>query len=674
METLLYNISQVLGITIIHSLWQGLLIYFMLRIVLLFSAQLLASKKYLLALTSLVAITGWLVYTLFTEIAIYNWLAVKPATLLAMPLILELPAGVGRFNDQTIRYYYSIEEYLPYITGIYIIGLLFNTGKLVLGRCKINQIKQSMSIDINLQRRLDKFTEMLGIDFKINVGLSELVDVPCMIGYFKPIILLPFTLSTYLGAEEIESILLHELAHIKRNDYLVNMAQQVVSILLFFNPCAQLINRIINEERENSCDDLVVRATPNPIIYAKALLKLEQTRENNMKLAMAATGKKYQLLSRIERIMKTKKPAASIRPALLAMLIITIGIGSIALLNPEIAKGKISVKALAPVINQIISDTTHKKNPAKHNTTTLVKRAVNLRVDHHDYIDLGEQYYGGVKDKKLEILSAEIGKYSDEIGNYYENPEFKKLQEDIEAKGKAIESFYSRPELHKLLTEQLQYSEDYNKSFAQTDQMKQLNKQMEDAGKKITAYYNSAEFTAIKRKIEQKNDLHNQLFNTRDTMYAGPHYRNFSTALYGKIPEDIKYQQREESRLSKEIVNRYNTPEIKQKAERLRVVSDSLKEAYDNAHLRQQQIAMGKLSAQLSVYQNNAAVKLKQKALNDLSKKMADYVKSVEFKKHLQESGSNSGVNWKKADQPERSEQPEKPQQQEKPESPEAKN
>jgi len=391
MENILYNISQVLGITIIHSLWQGLLIYFVLRLALMFSAQLSSSKKYFLATTSLLAITGWFVYTLVNEIHIYNWLAVMPAKLSATPIMLDLPVGISRFNDQTIRYYYSIEEYLPYVSIIYLTGLLFNTAQLIIGRKKINTIKQSMSIDIQLQRRVNVLAEMLNIDHRVKIGITNLVDVPCMAGYFKPLIFLPFTLSTYMAAEEIEAILLHELAHIKRNDYLVNLLQQVISTLLFFNPCAQLINRIINEERENCCDDLVLKSTPNPVIYAKALLKLEQTRQNNMQLAMSATGKKYQLLNRIERIMKTKNPTQSIRPALLAMLILSIGIGSIALLNPEIAQGKISVKAIRPVISNLLADTGHKAKATK--TAATVKT-------HHkakNYAKVNNNYKKGYK-------------------------------------------------------------------------------------------------------------------------------------------------------------------------------------------------------------------------------------------------------------------------------------
>jgi bla regulator protein BlaR1 len=87
MENILYNISQVLGITIIHSLWQGLLIYFLLRVVLLFASGLTASKKYLLAVSSLLAITGWFAYTLINEIQLYDWLA-KPVNLANMPIML----------------------------------------------------------------------------------------------------------------------------------------------------------------------------------------------------------------------------------------------------------------------------------------------------------------------------------------------------------------------------------------------------------------------------------------------------------------------------------------------------------------------------------------------------------------------------------------------------------
>ena len=184
METFFYNISQVLGITLIHSLWQGLLIYFMLKLALMCSVRLTASARYLLALTSLFAITGWFLYTLIDEIHIYNWLAASTELLNPMPVILNLPPGIHEFKDQGIRYYYSIEGYLPYITLLYTAGIFFNTGRMILGRHKINTIRRSMSIDMQIQRTVNQFAEMLNIDHRVKIGLSNLVDVPCMVGYF----------------------------------------------------------------------------------------------------------------------------------------------------------------------------------------------------------------------------------------------------------------------------------------------------------------------------------------------------------------------------------------------------------------------------------------------------------------------------------------------------------
>ncbi len=443
MGNILYNISQVLGITIIHSLWQGLLIYFLLRIILALPLQLTASKKYVLAITGLLAITGWFIYTLVNEIHIYNWLATVPSNLSMMPLMLNLPAGISQFNDQTVRCYYNIEAYLPYITIIYIAGLVFNGIKLIIARQKINVMKNTMSIDIALQIKVNELVNILDISRKVKIGVSKLVDVPCMVGYFKPVILLPFTLSTYLSAEEIEAIVRHELAHIKRNDYLVNLCQQLIAVLLFFNPCAQLINRIINEERENCCDDEVVGTTSNPLIYAKALLKLEQNRENNYQLAMSATGKKYQLLSRIERIMKTKKQTPSLRPALLAMLILGISVGSIALLSPEIAQGKISVKAIAPIIKNLIADTAHKSAAKK---SLPIAKAKSARTTAKKYA----KNYDAASDKKLAELNAEIQRHSQALDKYYSTEAFKETQRELEQKGKELQEIYDRPEMKKM--------------------------------------------------------------------------------------------------------------------------------------------------------------------------------------------------------------------------------
>ena len=673
----MYNISQVLGITIIHSIWQGLVIYFMLRILLLFSAQLSSSKKYTLALMSLLAITAWFIYTFVNEVHIYNWLAVKPAKLSAMPLMLELPGDIRQFNDQSIRYYYNIEGYLPYITLLYVAGLLFNTTHLILARKKINTIRQTMSIDIPLQRQVNKFRDMLDIDIRVKIGLSKLVDVPCMVGYFKPIILLPFTLSTYLGTEEIESILLHELAHVKRNDYLVNLLQQVISTLLFFNPCAQLINRIINEERENCCDDLVIQSTPSPVIYAKALLKLEQTRENNMRMAMSATGKKYQLLNRIERIMKTKKTLPSIRPALLAMLILTAGIGCIALLNPEIAQGKISIKSLSPVISNLLSDTTRKTAVKSQKKLPVPKKTTVKSIHTYKSIDNASSYayrsnnnnnehnfnYDGFDDAELNKLAAEVNKYGEAVNKYYESPEFKKYEDELNEKSRKIEEFYNRPELKRLQEKQEMLNAEFEKNWGDNDETGKISTQMNEIGRKIDEYYRSPEFKAMNRELEKKYGIDPDKYYDDS---ENENYKKYEAELDTRISPEIKQQTEELKKMGSKIRGHYNSPERRRQQEEMRAMGDSMRKAFNNPAIKEQQAEMRKLSEQMRNFQNAPEIKKERELLHAASEKLRAYTHSAVYKKRME---LYKDWNWNEA--AEKPEVPEKPEKPEKPEAPE---
>lgn len=343
MQNLFYQISQVLGITIIHSLWQGLIVFAALRLLLLLRPKLSAAAKHNAAFTALTLILAWFVYTLYTELNNYNWAGTT--ALQQMPF--SLPIAFSLFTTPANRAYFAITGYMPYITGIYIAGLLFNILKIGLAWFKISQIRRS-AIASGYQGLIDSLSRQLGISKTTRVAYSGLIDVPCLMGFAKPLILLPLSISTYLSAEEIKAILLHELAHVKRNDYLLNLVQQIIGMLLFFNPFSRLINNIINAERENCCDDMVVH-TAEPLVYAQTLLKLEQNRTQSWQLALAATGKKHHLLTRIERIMKTKTTTLHLRPALITLLALTCAISSIAWLNPKIKDGKIDIKKIPAV-------------------------------------------------------------------------------------------------------------------------------------------------------------------------------------------------------------------------------------------------------------------------------------------------------------------------------------
>ncbi|RFZ91766.1 hypothetical protein D0C36_09925 [Mucilaginibacter conchicola] len=679
MQNILYNISQVLGITIVHSLWQGLLVYFLLKLTLtLFNARLNSAEKYLVSIAALSAISLWFAVTLINEVQAYNWLN-KPSTLANMPLLMELPKTFRNVNADTLRYYYNIQSYMPYIAAVYVIGLLLNVFKVVFAHRRIKAIKRSMSLGVQLQSQIARFAAKFEITKKVQVGFSALVDVPCIAGYIKPVILLPVTLSTYLEADEIEAILLHELAHIKRNDYLVNLLQQVVTTLLFFNPCVLLINKIIGEERENACDDMVVNATATPVIYAKALFKLEQSRQNQLQLALAVTGKKYHLLNRIERIMKTKKQIPSIRPTLVAMLILTLSVCSFALLKPEIAQGKVSVKAIIPAIKTIIAaDTVPAKQVAKANKQVtkankqVIKAKLAAEKAYRNDTYIGGVRYNGFKDAELDRLSKEVEKHGKAMSAYYESPEFKANAAEMEKMGKEISAYYESDAVKQATKAQELAAKDYEATWAvKGKDLEKLGKQMGEMGDKMGKYYDSKEFKEMNARIAKKYNVDvNAPHNFDDK--SDPNFRKYQDELDQNIPADVKALNGQMKELGTQMRAISQNPDAIKQREAMRAAGENMRQAYGNKEIKATQEKMRKLGEQMRAYSKDPKMQKEKDAMHEASRKMRAYMESPEFKKKLADyRAAHPDYGWTEKDLKETPERPEQPEKAEQPEQPE---
>ena len=129
---------------------------------------------------------------------------------------------------------------------------------------------------------------------------STLADVPSVVGWLRPVILVPASAFLQLAPHQLEALLAHELAHVRRHDYLMNLLQSCVETLFFYHPGVWWVGRRMREERENCCDDVAVAVCGDPMVYARALADLEQFRGAVPKLAMAANG--GSLFNRIERL------------------------------------------------------------------------------------------------------------------------------------------------------------------------------------------------------------------------------------------------------------------------------------------------------------------------------------------------------------------------------------
>lgn len=225
-------------------------------------------------------------------------------------------AEAGELNDRAERAWSaSIQaicaEQLSGVVSGWLVGVLLLSLRLSIGWRRVQRLKwqaQQPAGD-TLQQLLGRLIERLKVTRSVQLMESALVEVPTVIGWLKPVILMPATTLTGLSTEQLAALLAHELAHIRRNDYLVNLLQALVETLLFYHPAVWWVSHRIRIEREHCCDDLAVQVCGDELSYAKALVALEELRGPQIKLAMSADG--GSLLKRVRRLVVSRDRSAA---------------------------------------------------------------------------------------------------------------------------------------------------------------------------------------------------------------------------------------------------------------------------------------------------------------------------------------------------------------------------
>src|SRR2546423_675551 len=291
---------KALGWALLNSVWQMGLLWMIFLLLTACMRKLTAQMKHSLAVMMLGVGFCWFFFTLASQYLNYS----------ENPVVLTLSnpdTSPQNLMDIFGSFSKALEASLPYFSMVYLgitIFLFFRFAaqyRYTNFLCNQNVHKPNVAVRVYVQQ----IAERLGIRKPIRVWLSEIVDTPMTIGYLKPVILMPIASVNGLSIQQVEAILLHELSHIRRNDYLVNLLIASIDIILFFNPFSRLFVRCIKTEREHSCDDLVMQFEYNAHTYASALLTIEQKRVMKLSLAMAATGRNNQLLlDRVKRILK----------------------------------------------------------------------------------------------------------------------------------------------------------------------------------------------------------------------------------------------------------------------------------------------------------------------------------------------------------------------------------
>lgn len=285
-----------LAITLLHFLWQGLLVALVLKCALLIINKNKPQLRYVL---STLAMLMSLMLPIFTFGIIY----------LAQTLIVNNSVDQTSFAflvheytpQSTFVTYKEITEalplFLPYITLAWFFSVFILASKLLIEMHNVNALsKQKVIVPTPaLLSRFNTLAIQIGLHKAPQLLISLRIDVPMAIGWLKPVVLLPVNMITGLNNAQLEMLILHELAHIRRHDYLVNFIQTLVEILLFFHPSVQWVSKQMRNEREYCSDDIAVQHCGDAIAYAHTLADTaaicNKHRHHTIpNMAMAATG------------------------------------------------------------------------------------------------------------------------------------------------------------------------------------------------------------------------------------------------------------------------------------------------------------------------------------------------------------------------------------------------
>ncbi len=292
-------LANALGWTLFHSLWEGTAVALVLLGI--FCVIRSAQARYVSACVALAVIAMGFVVTFFL---------LRPEGLAGAATAIDALPGAPLAGDgwmTAISERLRAEDVLPWLAPFWLAGvMLFQLRSVVSwiatrrirtrGVCRAPDRWQQRLLDLASQIRLSKPVALLE---------SCLTDIPVVSGNLRPAILVPIGFLSGMPECQIEAILLHELAHVVRRDYLVNLIQTVVEGFLFYHPAVWWISSAIRAERENCCDDMVVAAGSDASEYAAALTILEENRQPLQKTVLAATG--GSLMKRIRRLLRTSE-------------------------------------------------------------------------------------------------------------------------------------------------------------------------------------------------------------------------------------------------------------------------------------------------------------------------------------------------------------------------------
>lgn len=547
-----YNTSSALGWTLIHSIWQGFAILLVFGI--LYYIFKPSATRYRLGIGALTLQFVAAIATFFTIYQPASTSTVLPNNQVFSNFFLTNTNLI--FTPKKLTLLQQIEFFLQNNLDVFVMVWLVGTTllllRLVIGFTHVQSLKvqQVHPISADIQALMNTLLEKTQMPATIKLLESARATVPMTIGWIKPVVLLPVGIASGLTIKQLEAILAHELAHIKRYDYLVNIFQNFVEILFFFHPATWFISGKVRDERENCCDDFAVKICGDSLVLAKALTQVASFQQQPL-LAMAFGAKRQTFMDRIKRIIgiNDSKPMSYGNWAAVLGMILVVALGVVYAQKEVVKEESVISKS---VIGKSVSETTITNQNSK--TTLIVTDSTSLEEVEAEMERLG---------KEMEKYSMEMEKYGFQMQGKYGGQmekygaEIEQISRKKQLPQKKIQELSIEMQEASLAIQKLEMKYDDGKMPADVKQkIADLQKKERELEKQMRIYEQEMQkIEAEMRPFEQKmNSLHQPMDSLSKLMER---YEKPMDSL-GKIMEEKgrvleKLSQEEEVRFKKQI-------------------------------------------------------------------------------------------------------------------------
>ncbi|WP_114748148.1 M56 family metallopeptidase [Pleomorphovibrio marinus] len=396
---------EALGWTLLHSLWQFALIALVVALVTALLKNSKAAVRFNIGFASLL-----LMLLVFVGTLIYEFQQVQfPLLVVTLPEMLNdksaLPMETGLLGYVNV-FLLRLSGYIPALVNIWLLGALVFVIRLAGDVAAFNHLKKqpSQPLPSFFSSALGRIQQGLSLSVSVRIGVLAELSSPVTFGMLKPVVLFPAALALQMDSRQLEAILAHELAHVKRMDFGSNLIQSFMEVLFFYHPGFWWLNQQLKETREEAADEMALGAGILPEDLAKGLAHVaNHSAEQTPALVLAAQGKNFPLLNRIKRILGYKVPyhPSPLTPSIMITMIITLLVISLGAFTLEKEEGhwpftsihqEIDISSPVPEIRDMLKEQDPKVGSAIGGFLSPNSRS--LRDYHEEGKDSNEQVAG----------------------------------------------------------------------------------------------------------------------------------------------------------------------------------------------------------------------------------------------------------------------------------------